>query len=745
MAKIHYVKEPPDLVELQAENNGTKPAGKFAELGTPGLSIYAGLLTEAYSRELYWPTVAPLYDRLWRSDPEVSVVRLMWESWASGQSVEVEIPDTMNGEEAEPPSDDDKKARDFVYEVLDDIEGGVNQWFTTCITRVPFYGWGWWEVVPGLRKEGWRPPGQDDPWRSDYDDGLIGYRRLASRRYSAFDHWDVDDETGRLKGMYQMDPPRPVIDLPIERSLHVTFGDHDNPEGLATFEALWRLERYKYGLELIQGMGYEHAAGHAEFKVEEAKGQLTTEEKNIIRSAARAIATASEGNYIALPGGFTFRMVDVPFAAGSTILAAIQHYSILKLAIWGMQWISIASLAGTGSYAAMSDSSTMALTIYNSMADGFVSQADEQIVRRLFDYKVNKDAFPGMTRRPRLKVTHIEKQVPLAELGAFFQAMSAVMPIGEEDWIAVRRATKGLLPETMPQAYIEKKEAGELEPKPTEPAEPTEEEAGKSIAKGGGPEEPAEEPVEEPSEMELELRLLQDDTEGGVMVALFVPVDIASRLALSIDGALPPQDIHLTLAYLGTVEQQPADQGALKRVVERFSQGMQPIKGRIAGLGRFVAGKDSKGKHVVYASYDAPNLPAMREQLVRYLSGAGFFVYRTHGFTPHITLAYVNPKAKQPAMVGEVWGSELTFDKIGYAWGSEREEFQADGLPRIEMSVSRPFVVGRDELPTDVTHLADDPLERLGSVVTRFLKWADEHDPELAMFMRAEVLNEKEG
>ena len=69
------------IVELQGN--------KFGEIGTPGLEIYSGYVRQAYNAELYWPSCAALYDRIWRSDPEVAVARLVLNSLASKLDISV--------------------------------------------------------------------------------------------------------------------------------------------------------------------------------------------------------------------------------------------------------------------------------------------------------------------------------------------------------------------------------------------------------------------------------------------------------------------------------------------------------------------------------------------------------------------------------------------------------------------------------------------------------------------------------
>lgn len=476
------------VVELQAAGN------KWAEVGTPGLETTSGFIQEAYSAELYWPDCEPLYSRIYRSDPEVAMVRTIFEAWASKQTISVEIPSVIGGIEQEKPNDDDQRAADFVQQALEDMEGGIGRWYTSCMCLVPFYGWGWWEAVPGLRRPDWRPP-DDDGWRSNYDDGLIGYRRLALRRHSSFAQWELDDKTGRLTGMVQRDMPNADVTIPLDRSLHVTFGDNASPEGLATMEALWRLERIKYGLEVVLGIGYEHSAGHLSVTVAEGGPGMNTA---AIKAAARSILTAQEGNYAAWPQGVTGTIIDVPFAAGAGLLEAIRYYGTMKLALLGMQWVARGAMANVGSYAEMSSSSGMALSVYNAMSEGFIHQADEQIIKRLFDFPSNREAFPSMTRRPRLTVERIQKEVSLAELAQFATAFAAILPMGDDDAVAIRRMTD-FLPETLPEPEPE------VAQQPA-PAQPTEEEAEESMTEEGEPEQEGEEQAEGEKKAELARR-----------------------------------------------------------------------------------------------------------------------------------------------------------------------------------------------------------------------------------------------
>lgn len=441
-----------DLIVSQNGRQDTSGRSKWKEIGTSGIEVMAGLISQAYNAELEWPTVYPLYNRLRRSAPPIVITRQMYGTQAGSAQIEVVLP--------EDPTPAEKRLGELYESELENMDGGYYSWVDQYLAHVPFMGWGWWEVVPGMRSKSWRPPGDDD-WRSEVDDGLIGVRRLAWRDHSSFDTWDMTDDTARLKGMWQLDIPNPRTLLPLDRSLHVTFGDSVNPEGLTPLEACWRLERIRYGLEIIQGIGYEHAAGYLDVRKTEP-GELTGSDKSNIANAARHAQTAQEGNYVLWPFGFEGEIKDIPFSVAPDILKAINHYDMQMLQLYNMEWVAIATTAGTGSYNARVDGSSTWLMSFNNMWDGAVRQYDEQVGRMLHAW--NAARFPG-ARRPHYVAKPLDKLVGLQELGQFWQVISQTMPLGDDDYIAIRTRS-GILPETLPEPEEEN------EPMPQENEEP---------------------------------------------------------------------------------------------------------------------------------------------------------------------------------------------------------------------------------------------------------------------------------
>ena len=139
---------------------------------------------------------------------------------------------------------------------------------------------------------------------------------------------------------------------------------------------------------------------------------------------------------------------DVPFSAAPSILEAIKYFGILKLMVYNMQWAALSSVTGAGSYASMTDSSQMFITVFNAMMEGLISQVDAQLGKRLFT--LNDGAFPGMTKRPKLICTPIEKQISLADLATFMDAIQW-MDLSEDDLKAIRMKS-GILTENVPDS-----------------------------------------------------------------------------------------------------------------------------------------------------------------------------------------------------------------------------------------------------------------------------------------------------
>jgi broad specificity phosphatase PhoE/2'-5' RNA ligase len=134
----------------------------------------------------------------------------------------------------------------------------------------------------------------------------------------------------------------------------------------------------------------------------------------------------------------------------------------------------------------------------------------------------------------------------------------------------------------------------------------------------------------------------------GIMVALEVPQDVAEALGTEED--VP----HITLAYVPPENIGLDDAGTIARIASELASKQPPLSGKVGGIGRFLASPTSDGKDVIYASVDVPGLNEFRAALVQKLAKAGIQPSNTHGFSPHITLQYVDPDDKSSPSIGPV-------------------------------------------------------------------------------------------
>lgn len=173
-------------------------------------------------------------------------------------------------------------------------------------------------------------------------------------------------------------------------------------------------------------------------------------------------------------------------------------------------------------------------------------------------------------------------------------------------------------------------------------------------------------------------RSLMEAGNRGVMLAFELGQDEAIALANATRQAgiesVAPEDMHVTLCYLGDANGWNHKRADIENALMAFAFSHAPIEGVVGGVGRFNASVNSEGMDVIYASFDAPNLPEFRQDLVKLLDNLDVEISRAHGYTPHITLAYVERGSDMPNLALETMA--LSFRKVTLYWGDERISFE---------------------------------------------------------------------
>lgn len=158
----------------------------------------------------------------------------------------------------------------------------------------------------------------------------------------------------------------------------------------------------------------------------------------------------------------------------------------------------------------------------------------------------------------------------------------------------------------------------------------------------------------------------------GLMIGFWVPPEIGAPLALP--GGEPPESLHLTLTFHGNSDEIGKEKiEQVLKTAEAFAQKHPPMEGILSGIGRFNASESSGSKDVVYLSYDAPALPHFRQELVNELNRIGAPPFSNHGYTPHITLAYIDQEADTP--IKRIENNAVQFDQMVVTVGDEHYPF----------------------------------------------------------------------
>jgi 2'-5' RNA ligase len=161
---------------------------------------------------------------------------------------------------------------------------------------------------------------------------------------------------------------------------------------------------------------------------------------------------------------------------------------------------------------------------------------------------------------------------------------------------------------------------------------------------------------------------------SGVAVVLPLAPDIADALALP-DG-LPAADLHITICMLGDTETMGGVALAEALLAVRDAGLIAaPITARISGVGRFM-GDD--GQDALYLSVDSPDLNDLWDIVCEELCEAGIEPSDDHGFTPHITLAYV--AAGAPSPLDTAPAQTITFDSLALWAGMSRTSVPLVGM-----------------------------------------------------------------
>jgi 2'-5' RNA ligase len=166
-------------------------------------------------------------------------------------------------------------------------------------------------------------------------------------------------------------------------------------------------------------------------------------------------------------------------------------------------------------------------------------------------------------------------------------------------------------------------------------------------------------------------RVNEEDAVWG-MIALTLPPNVVNEVA--VEGGESPEDLHLTIALFKDAQPDLVFDAAKNLALDH-----SPLTGKINGVGRFSETHKDDGATAFYVNFDSSELPDFRQAVGDSLEAAGIKLEENHGFTPHVTLAYLAPD--DPLPFENVLIEDVTLPSISAHCGDEHKVYKLEGKP----------------------------------------------------------------
>lgn len=402
----------------QAVNKENPSRIPTKELGRSGLNQMGGVVYEEWLRQLSSDTLRnKAYREMSENDSTIGAVLFAVDMLMR----QVDWNVKPAGEETQ-----DEEDATFLEECLHDMSFS---WADTLSEVLTFlvYGWAYCEIVYKYRSGRQKDPTK----RSKFNDGKMGWRKIALRGQDSLTGWKFDEDGG-VAGMTQSPAPDYAErTIPIERALLFrTNIAKNNPEGKSILRCVYRDWYYKKRIQMYEAIGIERdLAGFPvlyvpeEWTQKDADGnqaQSYTDAKEFVVNIKR-----DEQEGAVLPAIFdenNNRILELTLlnSQGKRTFDTdkiIQRYD-QRIAMSVLADFILLGSKNVGSFALSSDKTELFSAALGAWLDMIAGVFNTHAVPRLFEYN-------GMEREKLPELCHGDIESPnLAELGEFINKLS---------------------------------------------------------------------------------------------------------------------------------------------------------------------------------------------------------------------------------------------------------------------------------------------------------------------------------
>lgn len=356
------------------------------EMGVTGLKRAAGVLDEEFLPALRGRKAIKVFQEMSLNDPTVGSLLF---------AIEHLLKQTTWRTEGASNSAEDQRAAEFLESCMNDMSHDWGSMITEILSML-VYGWSWHEITYKRRMGPWE---KDPKKKSQYTDGLIGWRKIAIRSQETLQRWIFDDEGG-VKAMVQLAPPHyKTTVIPIEKSLLFRPKEYKgSPEGHSLLRNAYRPWFFKKRLEEFEAIGVERdlagmpvakipaqymnaAPGTADHKTFLAFKKLVS---GVRRDEHEGLVLPNQYDRETKQPLFEFELMSSGGARQFDTNALIQRYEQRILMTVLADFIMIGH-QGTGSYALHVDKTGIFRAALNAIAQSIADVFNRHAIPRLFE------------------------------------------------------------------------------------------------------------------------------------------------------------------------------------------------------------------------------------------------------------------------------------------------------------------------------------------------------------------------
>jgi hypothetical protein len=311
---------------------------------------------------------------------------------------------------------------------MNDMSTTWSNTISEILTMMP-YGFAWHEEVYKRREGSNRNPSLG----SKYDDGRIGWKKLAGRAQASIQEWVFnEDGSGDVLAAVQWAPSdgkKHII--PMEKSLLFrTKYKYNNPEGRSLLRNAYRPWYFKKHIEEIEGIGIERdLAGLPVLTTPDGVDIWNPNDPEAVRIKAVAERVVrnirrDENEGMVLPFGWDLQLLSTGSRRQFDTNAIVNRYD-QRIAITLLADIVMLGGDKVGSFALADVKRSVLGMSLDVILEEIAEIFNRQAIPRLF----RLNAFPGIKDYPRLQPTAVVAP-NLNELARYVQALAgAKMPL----------------------------------------------------------------------------------------------------------------------------------------------------------------------------------------------------------------------------------------------------------------------------------------------------------------------------